>query len=73
MSQWISIKDGMPEIESEDGDCSATVLIFMDGRKMISGFYCIEDEAWYDDGGDIIDSYLHDVTHWMQLPEPPED
>lgn len=57
MSEWISVKDKTPEY-------GAVVLVWDDG-----GFAYID--TWvghtWKYGGDF------GVTHWMPLPEPPEE
>lgn len=57
--QWISVKDRMPEPNTE-------VLIFIpDGGK---GFICT-DEICH---GDWLVFTAESITHWCYLPEPPE-
>lgn len=57
--QWISVKDRMPEPNTE-------VLIFIpDGEK---GFICT-DEIYL---GDWLAFTDENITHWCYLPEPPE-
>ena len=60
MSEWISVKDRLPETGVEvlaysDGDIY-TVVHCIDGSWIASSTY-------YD---------LYHVTHWMPLPEPPD-
>ena len=35
------------------------------GEERRGGFYCVDDEMWYFE--------YDDVTHWMPLPDPPEE
>lgn len=61
MSEWISVKDGLPEADR-------SVLFYIElpwisGKK---GFCVISD------GSDGIVYRYNFVTHWMPLPKPPE-
>ena len=67
MSKWISVKDRLPENEHR-------VLVF--ANDIVSEF--CEVVGW--NGGDFLAiGFGHNiiyppmVTHWMPLPEPPED
>jgi hypothetical protein len=64
-SDWISVKDRMPE---KSGD----YLVFVEG--MIENMmYSKRHSAW--NATDLICDKKHEittVTHWMPLPEPPE-
>jgi hypothetical protein len=64
MSEWISVKDELPEPNEiylvhcpswSDDECA--VCLFENGK-------------WYYDHDSEINSY---VTHWMPLPEPPKE
>lgn len=71
MSRWISVYSDVPAKQAGDSDCTADVLLYLDNGMMISGFYSHVDEAWYDHEGEPVD-LVHDVTHWMPLPEAPQ-
>lgn len=59
MSEWISVKDRLPE-------CGVEVLTF----RGESGF-CIESRNKF---GFYFNCDIDDyVTHWMKLPEPPKE
>lgn len=68
MSEWISVKDKLPDLEEEVLACAGEqkfgrqirVAYLHDG---LSGVYW----TYYD--------YMewHDVTHWMPLLKPPEE
>ena len=70
MSEWISVKDRLPElIPCNAGTAySEVVIVWTSGRKAMAAvfsgdsFICAADywEAWDEE-----------VTHWMPLPEPP--
>ena len=64
MSEWISVEDRLPKIDSKD------VLFYDPGFGVKIGCYCglrYDEHEWRDNS-----SYTN-VTHWMPLPEPPED
>lgn len=68
MSEWISVKDRMPE-EGEP-------VLIRAGANMIVAKHDGNDKAWYPAGVtgrdvDVVFCY-HDVTHWMPLPGEPE-
>ena len=63
MSEWISVKDRLPEKD--------TSVLYTNGKEMFSGFLLSNmrhDPFWshYDDFEDT------DVTHWMPLPGLPK-
>lgn len=56
--KWISIKDEYPEAEQ-----GKKIL----GHNGVYAFECEFDDGWWCNiGGE-------ELTHWMPLPEPPED
>ena len=60
LSEWISIHDRMPKV-AED------VITFSEHKFQIDiGFFI--NNQWHSDRGD-----LPTVTHWMPLPNPPEE
>lgn len=59
MSQWIKCTERMPEL-NDDG-YSETVVVY--GHKTIN-FNFLKDNEW------VIPM---DITHWMPLPELPEE
>lgn len=64
MSEWISVKDRLPE-RGEVIAFSPTYKEYMIGRlceSSIEGIYCRCDGC-----------ELYQVTHWMPLPEPPKE
>lgn len=68
MSEWISVKDRLPE-ERED------VLI----RVKCANYFNIEqgyykgNNEWVNCWCSIRNEGLYPVTHWMPLPEPPKN
>ena len=61
MSEWISVEDKLPQEK-------VRVLLFDNGGfGIMSGR--LGSAGWYLEGD--LDKYAN-VTHWMPLPEPPE-
>lgn len=62
MSEWISVKDRLPE---KDGEYLAFIkagcitICWYDGQKWLDSDGCEWAERW--------------VTHWAALPKPPEE
>lgn len=70
MSEWISVKDKLPELEAPEQE-SRPVLTYSSYRSldnMVVGIYGVytESKGFWSDG----ERHLL-VTHWMPLPEPP--
>lgn len=65
MDNWISVKDKLPQ---DDSDC----LIY-DATSNITlvGWYDIGDKVWEDCRG-FIYCDEDDITHWQPLPQPPK-
>jgi hypothetical protein len=60
LSDWTCIDDRLPK-KAED------VIVFSDDKYQIDiGF--LMNGKWFSDRGE-----LHTVTHWMPLPNPPEE
>lgn len=66
---WIKTKDKLPVCDN-DG-CSNEVIICVDG-EIFTGTCYWEREKIFMDEMDAQFS-LNEVSHWMPLPEPPED
>ena len=66
--EWISVKDRLPEKNKD-------VLIFTELGKMAVAFY-EGGIYWYlyagDDGEGGYEPSGEKITHWVQLPKPPE-
>lgn len=65
IGEWISVKDRLPE----DGQ-EILIYVTVPGNMPIQVATCIDGdgELWLDSGY----SFGDDVTHWMELPEPPK-
>ena len=65
---WISVKDGLPEIDQK-------VLVYDAGDETEIHVYHLREDLdglyWDDEGGWAVD--FENVTHWMPLPEPPKE
>ena len=68
-SQWISVKDRLPDDAS---DVLAYYDCIDDGRVMLVNYY---KNCWYDAVfNDLIDDLDQGcITYWMPLPEPPKE
>ena len=77
--KWISVEDRLPEDEKTVICwCKAiqTVVAKDDGFVEFAEYYYFDNghTSGFDwDFGDINDNHLGAVTHWMPLPDPPED
>jgi len=77
--EWISVEEQLPELE-------ASILLWVvgdDGAAAISGWRETEPQSYTavewdnENGADFPPEYSTDewgtVTHWMPLPDPPEE
>lgn len=83
MSNWISVKDRLPE---KDGSylCYCEGLIFSIGYQKIGYFTHhaqlnadlnykgYKGPVWYDYDSEVGNFTISNVTHWMPLPNDPE-
>ena len=71
MSNWISVKDEMP---TEDIQHLYSLNMFghviIASEDQVSSAYVVNGVFSLTDGTDIDNS---DITHWMPLPEPPQE
>lgn len=73
--RWIPVAQKPPR-DPESGWASALLLFFGgDGDGSFNlGYYDPEDREWMaHDGGGYYEKAVPPPTHWMPLPEPPED
>jgi hypothetical protein len=63
---WISVKDKKP-----DHDCVAVVYNNKGWMGMKNAFYYKDYDVWKLEDDSIRDSILLDITHYIQLPAPP--
>jgi hypothetical protein len=73
MSEWISVRDRMPE---EPGAYLVALVTYRQERYLAVAY---PRDGWWDVAG-WCREYKHrdgvhnfDVTHWMPLPEPPKE
>ena len=64
MSEWISVKDRLPE---------ATNGMFLVCYRFMGKYSARMVVAWYGGKFRDIETRIVDVTHWMPLPAPPEE
>lgn len=68
MSEWISVKDKLPE--------SNRVIVCYLKDYVHEGYYCKKKKAFYNEWNpyaSIYESRIEHVTHWQSLPEPPKE
>lgn len=74
MSEWISVKDKLPDKDDIND------YLITDGKRCFVGFYRHKVKAWDNFTLGWVQEYYSDgsvedieITHWMPLPEPPKD
>lgn len=68
-NKWISVEERLPEMY-EDG--SADIVLVTDGQFIHMAAY--SNEKWYfAECGEMKEPMFYKVTHWMPMPEPPEE
>lgn len=72
MSEWISVKDRLPDlILCRAGSAySDAVIVWTSGRKAMIAIY---DGIDFLCAADYWDAFGEEITHWMPLPEPPNE
>ena len=63
MSEWISVKERMPEENQR--------ALAWDGHKIFDCAHC--GDVWFETVDDWAINTNYPITHWMPLPEPPND
>lgn len=72
MSEWISVKDSLPEIRKE-------VLVYSYEDEINNGMYVARIDGLNWNGSPswlysyCCGNHVPNVTHWMELPEAPKD
>lgn len=61
---WVKVKDGLPK-PNEDNS-SDWVLVYDKNMGISIDYYDYDFEEWIQDIG-------FKITHWAELPEPPQD
>lgn len=66
--EWISVKDRLPPDKGK-----SILVVDGHGHVRILAFWNKDDAEWkwLDQNGHF--KHFNDVTHWMQLPEPPKE
>lgn len=70
--EWISVKDRLPP-------CAELVLVYAGGKRLrafrLCPFGLPGEEGWYEGTAYGAKQPLikAEVTHWMELPSPPEE
>jgi hypothetical protein len=76
MSEWISVKDRLP---NEDAKILYVVKIHGERAFTKQGMRCFDGDYWWwcNEDGDYKDTGndpgYSEVTHWQPLPDPPSE
>lgn len=65
MSEWISVKERLPEVWSTNDGTMVNYLVYMPEYGVDVGNYARPANIW------VCMGLPCEVTHWMPLPEPP--
>lgn len=63
--EWVSVKDRLPY--AEYGESNSVLCVTKIGTQIVLYF---DGSCWCYPTGE---TFCHGVTHWMPLPEPPEE
>ena len=64
MSEWISVKDRLPQVKED-------VLIYdSHHRNIYKAWYIGDIDVWF--SNEYLPQFIN-ITHWMPLPEPPKE
>ena len=66
---WISVEDKLPEAH-EDGTVDAVLVTNGEFTHMA---YFVRNKWRFCESGEMKEEMFYAVTHWMPLPEPPEE
>lgn len=69
--EWVSVKDKFPNEQYTSATYTVNCLI-TDGKVVSYGYYASYSKEWLmflPNGENVV----NDVTHWMELPEPPKE
>ena len=70
MNEWISVKDRLPE---SSGDYLVVIELENITLQQVLGFSARHQKFNASDSLDTAECPINDVTHWMSLPEFPEE
>ena len=74
-NQWISVEDDLPcnNPNNIHFGFTNTVLVIDDENNTFIAFMVKDkDNKWFWDSADNF-AFLHHITHWMPIPEPPKE
>ena len=63
--EWISVEDRLPPVDEW--------VLFFDGDRTMDTSNCPIYMDKLDKRGEALCNYLHNYTHWMPLPNQPEE
>ena len=67
MSEWISVKDRLPDKEG------CYLIVYDETKEIDIGLWCLERQRFEVVETEWFGYEIGNVTHWMSLPEPPEE
>lgn len=72
--KWISVKERLPEAYQCVIAHVRHTEKWRNNAKPEEQWHVVEEDCWLGDGWECnADTDIHEVTHWMPLPEPPEE
>lgn len=73
MSEWISVNQGLPNIQMEDAFYEPIEYLITDGSIVEIREYLLSSDGVNGANWSAYGEIPRDtITHWMELPEPPK-
>ncbi len=69
MSEWISVEKEMPPYPEYDNEQSMPVLTYSPSSGIMVAYFNKTEGDWFDMDGE----WVEPATHWMDLPEDPDE
>ena len=72
--RWISVKDRMPNPYQHVIVHVRHTEKWRENAAPSEQWNVVEEDCWLGDGWEVnADDDIHEITHWMPLPEPPKE
>ena len=72
--KWISVKERMPEPYQHVIVHVRHTEKWRNGAKPEEQWHVVEEDCWLGNGWDCnADEDIHEITHWMPMPEQPKE